>query len=271
MMKLLFSLSTLAVAAAKRLPASHGQSRSAVVRNSTHRSRIAVVGNFKHQYDLGWLRGLDVAEVGLTSPRDISESRPWLQWITENYNELPDVAIFIHGHRSSWHRTAVTVDFLQSHVPADVTMLSDPGCVWRESLVEALKRGRELPGLDTLYNSIWGANFSEIFTQAHMARNYICCAENMVSKEAIRRFSRAVYQQFVLTIDENPTQPWAWIWERTWQNLWQHPLAKSDAEIIAGLKAHSSRLRLAPRGFSALEARAIQEMRRASVGCNGPV
>mmetsp|Transcript_59614 Transcript_59614/g.138855 ORF Transcript_59614/g.138855 Transcript_59614/m.138855 type:complete len:336 (-) Transcript_59614:342-1349(-) len=257
MMKLLVSLSTLAVAAAGRLQASHERSRIMVA----HRGRIAVVSN-AHLCDLGWLRGLDVEEVGLMSPRTISESRPWLQWIVENYDDLPEVAIFLHGHHSSWHRTTVTVDFLKSHVPTDVTMLADGGCVWKETLMEELARGHELPGLNTLYDSIWGANFSEVFTQVHMACNYSCCAENVVSRKAIRRFSRSVYLQFVRMIDENPNQPWAWIWERTWQNLWQHPAAKSDAEIVARLKAHSSALRLASlRGLSALQVGALHDAR----------
>eukprot|EP00439_Symbiodinium_sp_Y106_P076447 s127_g15.t1 len=74
------------------------------------------------------------------------------------------------------------------------------------------------------------------FERFHMAETFICCSENMVSREAIRRFSKPVYQQLLQTIDDHSQWRWGWIMERSWQNLWGAPNPLPDAEIIQRLK-----------------------------------
>mmetsp|Transcript_26019 Transcript_26019/g.60629 ORF Transcript_26019/g.60629 Transcript_26019/m.60629 type:complete len:258 (-) Transcript_26019:62-835(-) len=237
--------------------------------NASGGDRVAVVNNFAHRWNLAWLSSLRVNEVGLQGPRDISESRPWLQWITEHYDALPKVTIFLHGHQSAWHHLSpVSVAYLREHTPDDVTMLADRNCVWSTDL--PLRVGRELPGLNALYRGFWDIEFREAFSRFHMAYHYVCCSENMVTRRAIRRFGKPVYQEMVKMIDENPAEPWGWILERTWQNLWHEPTVKSDAQIIATLNEQSAAMRAAGhhRGHSYLE---IQEILQAATACGDPM
>lgn len=38
-----------------------------------------------------------------TPPNKGNEASSYLEYIIENYENLPDVSIFVHGHRNDWH------------------------------------------------------------------------------------------------------------------------------------------------------------------------
>ncbi|CAE7247094.1 Tnpo3, partial [Symbiodinium natans] len=177
--------------------------------------------------------------VGFSSPRNIGESLPWLQWIVDHYDTLPDVVVFLHGDQTAWHHAEpFDVNFLQTYTPSNVTMLSDKNCVWKADLPSRLQE--EMPGLDLIYGAFWSLTFEQAFARFHMANNFICCSESMVTRQAIQRFGKPVYQQLVETMSKHGHWPWGWIMERSWQNLWGAPDPLPDRQIIQHLKQSRS-------------------------------
>mmetsp|Transcript_19719 Transcript_19719/g.35009 ORF Transcript_19719/g.35009 Transcript_19719/m.35009 type:complete len:290 (-) Transcript_19719:67-936(-) len=203
--------------------------------------RIAVVSNFNHSKNLKWLydAGFKVHEVGLTSAREIGESIPWVSWIVDNYDSLPEEIMFLHGDQQSWHHAQpMDADYLCHVNPG--TMLSDHNCVWAADLPKRIPR--EIHGLDMLYQAFWNLSFAEAFDSFRMAKTFICCTENVVSRGAIQRLSKQVYQQLLTLMEKNDKEPWGWIFERTLQNLFVSPIAptKTSEQIIESLASQSS-------------------------------
>jgi len=212
-----------------------------------------VVANLHHSQDLGWLqRGgpMRVEEVntcdhvewfdpnGLCGRRNIGESLAWLEWIVQNYDRLPAYVAFLHGAEVSWHTpVAGLADRVLHSAPADVEMLADSSCQWTEAAGHAMVSGVEGPGVDAIYLSLWGTPFLEAWHRWRMPMAYRCCAEAVVSRAAIRSKPKAVYEELLTLIQRQPEQPWAWIFERTWQNLFAKPLAFPADQVVKRLRA----------------------------------
>lgn len=219
---------------------------------------VAVVNNHAKK-DLSWLRdaGIQVEEVGqCTAPlerahpgcgsRQISESRSWLSWIVEHYDDLPDYVAFLHGDQKSWHTPAegVSVEKLAHDSPAAVEMLAGDACVWKPDLLAHIARGdeggpvagtMELPALNALNEALYAKDFATAWVDFDMALKSKCCTESLVSKTAIRKLDKKIYAALVAMIDEHPTVPWAWVYERSWQNLFSQPLARPVDRVLARL------------------------------------
>merc|ERR1712007_351671 len=124
----------------------------------------------------------------------MGESMPWLEWIVRNYDDLPGYAVFLHGDQKSWHSTVTVGDLLKQR-PANVKMLSK--CYWRDiKYFYSDAPGSVKWGLDLLYKSLFGIDFTVAWTQWHMS-GYICCAECVVTAEAIRNIPKKVYQRII--------------------------------------------------------------------------
>lgn len=78
----------------------------------------------------------------------------------------------------------------------------------------------EKESLDYLYMMLFGKKFAQAWYDWSM-ESYRCCAEMVVSREAIQRNPKAVYQVLLDLIENNPIKPWGKIMERTWENLFK--------------------------------------------------
>lgn len=194
--------------------------------------RKAVVCNYKNKANTNWLtKTIQTQDVGIESsiPRYISESGPWLQWIVDHYNNLPDFVIFLHGDQHSWH-SDIDINYISKAQPKKVEMLSK--YVWR---TPDFYYGHEKFGLDLLYFVIFGFKFLDGWKKWNMAQNYRCCSEMIVSKKAIYKYDIRVYRSLVHLI-ESSHNPWGWIFERTWQNLFSNDIKKTTEEILTGIE-----------------------------------
>jgi len=214
--------------------------------------RVAVVANLHHSWDLGWLqrRKIRVEEVNvcdhvdwfdpqhLCGQRSIGESLAWLEWIVLNYDTLPAYVAFLHGPEVSWHTSdAGIAERVQSSTPEEAEMLADSSCLWTEAAGHDVYTGHEGPGVDAIYLSLWGTPFLDAWHRWDMPLSYKCCAEAVVSRAAIRSKPRAIYEELLALIQRQPEQPWAWIFERAWQNLWEKPLAFPPDQVVQRLRA----------------------------------
>lgn len=218
--------------------------------------RVAVVANFHRGASLAWLQRegrLRVDEVGvcdhalwhdpnlLCGRRHLGEALAWLEWIVQHYDGLPSYVAFLHGPEVSWHTSVAGVAArVLAATPADIEMLADANCFWTEDTGAVSQGSEEGPGLDALYGALWGTTFLHAWQQWKMgSRAYRCCAESVVSRDAIRSKPKEIYEELVTLIQRTPDQPWGWVYERTWQNLFQKPLAFPAEEVVKRLRAQN--------------------------------
>jgi hypothetical protein len=133
------------------------------------------------------------------------EAMIYLSYIITNYNLLPDYSIFIHGHLKSWHQEGDIVGLINSlHIPAlDRYGYIPLRCDWYPSCPA------EIRPLD--HNvTVWGPGvhredaereigkaWNELFGSVELPRIIAsqCCAQFVVTRNAIRRRSRADYER----------------------------------------------------------------------------
>jgi len=184
---------------------------------------VVCVHGWPPEQDFDWIRqAMEVVIVGHTEKRSIGESRPWLQWIVDNYDVLPNRVFFSHGHQSSWHCDHNISDIVQLQAP--VTMLS-PLTFNGTYPYTGLNRFHE-----ALFNSSWQSWYND-----HDIGNRRCCSESFVNAESIRKTDRRVYQELLATM-ETKSWPWGWVWENTWQSLFETGPTRSTDEVIKALQ-----------------------------------
>lgn len=151
----------------------------------------------------------------------------YLSWIIDNYDNLPDVTIFMHAHQYTWHN-----DDLLGHNAADmVNKLSRPH-VWRQGFVNM--RCNWYPGCpDWIHPSeternmfkqeevLLAKSWSELFpldpVPSVLAQP--CCAQFALSRERIQAKPHAQYiwyrnWLFSTTLSDSMSGR---IWEYIWQ------------------------------------------------------
>jgi len=202
--------------------------------SSTHK---AVVNDFHRKANTSWLhQSMQADLVGINGgSRLISESIPWLEWIRANYHNLPEYVAFLHGDQTSWHSTLNACNLAQDR-PKNVHMLSH--CFFPEA---KYCDSKEKWGVDLLYKSFFNMSCKDAAQKWEMtgkAHKYPCCSEMVVAKKAIRQVDLSVYTAVLDIMKRTPSQPWGYIWERTWQNLFSKSLRPTH-EVLLSLKVLS--------------------------------
>ena len=127
--------------------------------------------------------------IGLSVPKNFGrEAMAYTTYIIDHYDELPDYAVFLHGHYQSWHQ--------QTPIPKKIRALNLTAL--EEEKYISLRCGNNMgcerkPYIDT-YNPNWIGekhirNFWQvIMPEEEMPRNisYKCCAQHAVSRKAIQ-------------------------------------------------------------------------------------
>ena len=148
-----------------------------------------------------------------------------MQWIVQHYDELPQVVGFLHPSLDDWHRR-LTLKALFRTRPKAVRMVGIFDSGWDKDGVSWWKQAKnEQLGLNWLSKFLYDRNFIEIWDAWGM-RRYQCCAESIVTRGAIRRQRKSTYQHIVEYMLAHPTQPWGYIMERFWFNLFTHRKGK---------------------------------------------
>ncbi|PSN63187.1 hypothetical protein BS50DRAFT_576977 [Corynespora cassiicola Philippines] len=151
----------------------------------------------------------------------------YLSWIIDNYDNLPDVAIFMHAHQFTWHND----DILGHNAGELIKRLSRPR-VWREGFVNM--RCSWYPGCpdwmhpgetkENVYKQeevLLAKSWSELFpldeVPAVLAQP--CCAQFALSRERIQAKPHAQYVWYRnwLFSTQLPDFLSGRIWEYVWQ------------------------------------------------------
>lgn len=154
---------------------------------------------------------LDANDRFCIHPNRGNEVPSYLKYIIDHYSRLPEYAIFIHGHRTSWHSydktrllQMVSIEVLRDNAVEffnfrNMTPNSEKKCVpreWKDEMRPCMAEGWE-----KVYKS------HDAFPVAPPARWTIyCCAEFIVSRAAILRRPRQFYENALF-----------WLWNTTWE------------------------------------------------------
>ncbi|KAF1938644.1 hypothetical protein EJ02DRAFT_514384 [Clathrospora elynae] len=151
----------------------------------------------------------------------------YLSWIIDNYDNLPDVAIFMHAHQLTWHND----DILGNDAHLLITRLSRQR-VWREGFVNM--RCSWYPGCpdwmhpgETEKNDykqeeiLIAKSWSELFPldEVPSVLAQPCCAQFALSKERIQAkpYAQYVWYRDWLFNTRLPDHLSGRIWEYVWQ------------------------------------------------------
>jgi hypothetical protein len=151
----------------------------------------------------------------------------YLSWIIDNYENLPDVAIFMHAHQLAWHND----DLLGNDASLLVTRLSRQR-VWREGFVNM--RCSWNPGCpdwmhpgETEKNDfkqeevLLAKSWSELFPldEVPSVLAQPCCAQFALSRERIQAkpFAQYVWYRDWLFNTKIPDALSGRVWEYVWQ------------------------------------------------------
>ena len=151
----------------------------------------------------------------------------YLSWIIDNYDNLPDVAIFMHAHQFTWHND----DILGNNAAQLVKRLSRPR-VWREGFVNM--RCSWYPGCpdwmhpgeteENVYKQeevLLAKSWSELFPldEVPSVLAQPCCAQFALSRERIQAKPHAQYVWYRnwLFNTKLPDFLSGRIWEYVWQ------------------------------------------------------
>ena len=75
--------------------------------------------------------------------------------------------------------------------------------------------------LDWVYGFLFDMDFSEAWYKWNMPE-YKCCAEMVVSRKAVHRVGLHKFVRILREVEETMDEPWAWVMERTWENLFKY-------------------------------------------------
>lgn len=152
----------------------------------------------------------------------------YLTYIIDNYDHVPDVAVFMHSHQNAWHNDAIfggdAVALLRRLNPARVVREGymnvrcgfAPGCPdWMHpGTMEEDEQKQE----ETLMARAWGELFPDDPVPSVLAQP--CCAQFALSRDRIRSIPRSrfiYYRDWLLQTDLSD-----YIAGRIWEYLWQY-------------------------------------------------
>lgn len=170
---------------------------------------------------------VDDPEAELTVPRNWgNELMPYLTFIIDHYDKLPDIMIFVHAHEYTHLHNPAVFDY---STPAMIKRLN-PQRVIREGYMNlncgdwakagrcgAFTRPAESLPLP-FHKQSWELLFPEYPVPQILAQE--CCAQFATSRERVRQVPLAKWNHFrewLLSVPkENGNNP-GWVWEYMWQ------------------------------------------------------
>lgn len=147
------------------------------------------------------------------------EASSYINFIIDNYNQLPDYVAFIHGHEVSDHQIGTTLDLLISSPKIDYFSIN------RKDLRNQLHEKTTNPNFYTNWKWVVD-NYHEIITDIPIPKKleYTACAQFIVSKKNILKNSLDFYKKMNdwLIKTELPDYITGRIFEHLWCYIFTH-------------------------------------------------
>jgi hypothetical protein len=151
----------------------------------------------------------------------------YLTYIIDNYDALPDVSIFMHAHRYSWHNN----DLLYHDAAEMIKMLSSERvqrqgymnmrCHWNPGCPEWMHPGVMEEDINKEEEIMMAKSWSELFPHEPIPRVLAgpCCAQFALSRDRIRTIPLSTfsfYRNWLLKTELSD-----YISGRIWEYIWQ--------------------------------------------------
>ncbi|KAF2102236.1 hypothetical protein NA57DRAFT_54157 [Rhizodiscina lignyota] len=162
------------------------------------------------------------------------EAMVYLTYIIDHYDNLPDVVLFFHPHRFSWHNNLLlnldsaqmihrlSSDRVMRHGYMNARCHPDPGCPIRlhidreEQDIEIRNKPKERNFKPSIWHDLFGAD-----TPVPEELSQSCCAQFAASRDAIHRHPIEQYMKWRDWLLDTPLDDHAaaHIFEYTWQYI----------------------------------------------------
>jgi hypothetical protein len=172
-------------------------------------------------------------EPGCLAPRSRRgrETAPYLSYVIDNYDSLPEYSIFIHAEQEQWHNDigSKTADTLKSlrfqHINAtgfmNLRCSSFPGCPIGVNPLD--------PSAQDIRNKDTRALFADIYMElfdvprAKVPRHIgnVCCAQFAVTRARILQRPRSDYERMLRWADNSHEGDFGvgWVFEKLWDTV----------------------------------------------------
>ncbi|KAK1756915.1 hypothetical protein QBC47DRAFT_443559 [Echria macrotheca] len=130
------------------------------------------------------------------------EAMAYLGYVIDHYDALPDLMLFLHSHRSSWHDNLFGLDAVAMlrRLRLDEVMSRENGyvnlrCGWDPGCPDHIHPHDTLVDVNKPEQAVFGSAWREIFPLDEVpgVLSQPCCAQFAVTREAVRTRARAEY------------------------------------------------------------------------------
>ncbi|CAG8004034.1 unnamed protein product [Penicillium olsonii] len=199
-----------------------------------------VMGKLKEE-DTSWVSGelaewhgiiytVDDTNVPMHTPKNKGrEALPYLQFLIDHYDDLPEVVVFLHAHRDGWPAgwhidtmdlsnvdsvRALQKDFVQLEGFVSLRCQLSPGCP------DAIQPFRQPPKLENPGEAHYAAAWKSLFPNERVPAEIAapCCSQFAVSKEQILKRPHSDYKRMYDWVMNNdlPDEVTSNIMEYSW-------------------------------------------------------
>lgn len=139
----------------------------------------------------------------------------FLTWIINNYNRLPPYAVFVHGHRTSWHQEAPIASLLSDlrtdaldtvgyislrcgwfpSCPAEIRPLAHDAVLWAPNSFQL--------DVERILAEVWEDWFHEAVPETVASP---CCGQFAVTRESIQRRTAEDYKRMRQWLINTPSE-----------------------------------------------------------------
>ena len=222
------------------------------LRKKEKKNIVIVTSHFKE--DLSWLKkseypvivadkiGADKpaipADPKLITENFGKEATSYLKFITVYYDNLPEHTVFIHGHKEGWHQKLDIFEAIKSAKTEEYDYISLNNYFFDNRSLSS--DYEEIRTAMKNINILWGTYFEpylKIPVPGDLELFHDCCAQFIVSRRAIHRHPKKVYEHWLdlslgkLTDKKSVgSREIAVVFELIWHVIFGEPLRITDPD-----------------------------------------
>lgn len=139
-------------------------------------------------------------------PNYANEATTYLKYICDNYNNLPENIIMLHGENESWHHDGKITANIDKYI---LNYEKNNNKFYN---INNVKLGSIKPQISNMINSLWWPNtmepwFGDIANYNDFTVGQLCCAQFIVSRKQIKKLPLDFYLNMYTWLIKNTSGP----------------------------------------------------------------
>lgn len=187
-----------------------------------YKENVDWVKNLKYKYKIISRQGIQYE----TPPNRGNEASSYLEYIIENYDNLDDVTVFVHAHRSDWHHVE-NIDEKINRMAFDKNYYNFNTNDNNNSLTTLTGFPSELAKTKALIPSLESVLNIKINPDKIIYRN---SAQFYVKKDVIRKYSKEVYYRLYIWLMVCPESTY-WT-SRVFEYIWHIIFTGNHVDVL---------------------------------------